>query len=163
MPITITERAAREAVRHPRRAGQGGRWCASGSRVRGAAGFQYGLGIDEEEPEKDDKIFESRRRASRGGPAELHQPRRLDPGLGRGSRERAASASRTPTPPPMRVGLGCAEGREHGDGLRPEAEATGHGCGCEEEAARALRAGRLLLRRGLTPSSRKRSGATLPA
>lgn len=57
--ITITERAAREAVRI---LGEQGKpealvrvWIAG----VGCGGFQYGLGIDESEPKPDDKIFES--------------------------------------------------------------------------------------------------------
>ena len=57
--ITITEQAAREAMRI---LGEQGRQAAM---VRvwisgvGCAGFQYGLGIDEKEPGEGDQIFES--------------------------------------------------------------------------------------------------------
>jgi iron-sulfur cluster insertion protein len=76
--ITITERAAREAVRI---LGEQGKpearvrvWIAGA----GCHGFQYGLGIDEADPKPDDKVFESGGIRS-CGPGELHQPRRRDP------------------------------------------------------------------------------------
>jgi iron-sulfur cluster assembly accessory protein len=57
--ITITERAAREAVRILGEQGKPGALVRVWIAGVGCHGFQYGLGIDEAEPKPGDQVFES--------------------------------------------------------------------------------------------------------
>ena len=58
MPISVTEKAAREvgALLDGNQKATLRVWVAG----VGCAGFRYGMGIDEREPEKDDRVFESK-------------------------------------------------------------------------------------------------------
>jgi iron-sulfur cluster assembly accessory protein len=126
--ITITERAALEAVRI---LGEQGK---PEARVRvwiagvGCHGFQYGLGIDETEPKPDDKIFES------GGVRLVVDPESFtnldgatlawveDP-------DNQGFNIENPNPAPECGSDCCGDGHEHGDGCGDGECGDGGCCG----------------------------------
>jgi iron-sulfur cluster assembly accessory protein len=133
MPITMTERAAREATAILAAEGKAGALLRVWVAGAGCSGLRYGLGIDEKEPEKDDTTFESQ------GVRLVIDPQSLS--LMDGSTvswvddpENGGFSIENPNPPPS-AGCGCAEGCSDSAGCGSEAEASGRGCGCEEKEA----------------------------
>ena len=59
MPITVTERAAREVAGILGSEGKPHAMLRVWVAGTGCSGLRYGMGIDEKEPEKDDSVFES--------------------------------------------------------------------------------------------------------
>jgi iron-sulfur cluster assembly protein len=59
MPITVTEKAAREVGTLLDGQGKQGAMLRLWVAGAGCGGLRYGMGIDEKEPEKDDSVFES--------------------------------------------------------------------------------------------------------
>lgn len=126
MPISMTERAAREATAILAAEGKAGArlrvWVAGA----GCSGLRYGLGIDEKEPEKDDTLFESQ------GVRIVIDPQSLsfmdgstvtwvdDPENGGFSIENPKA--------PQSAGCGCGDSAGCG-------EASGCGSGCEDKEA----------------------------
>ena len=127
MPITVTEKAAREVG--TLLAGQGKTeamlrvWVAGA----GCGGLRYGMGIDEKEPEKDDSVFES------NGVRVVIDPQSLSfmdgstvKWLDNG--EKSGFDIENPNPPPVSdCNCGAGEGRGEAEGCGAEA-----GCGSPE-------------------------------
>jgi iron-sulfur cluster assembly protein len=133
MPITVTERAAREVaavLASQDKAGATLRVWVAGS---GCSGLRYGLGIDEKDPEKDDQVFES------NGVRVVVDPQSLS--FLDGSTvswvedaENSGFSIENPNPPPS-TGCGCDDAAGCGSGCGEPEQAPSEGSG-EKPAGR---------------------------